>query len=206
MKKLHGSIPAQVFLLILTFFLFSSNARIYDVTGRLVTEHRNPIANHQIILCDDNDIQIATDHTDSQGNFHFSYQGQPTSAEPARRLDGPSEFALGSSYLNPFNPRTVIPLEGPERTNTAIAVYNIPGQEVMRTRADLPQGSHEIVVNLGSGDGLDLDHAGIFGNWWSSSEYNIKPAWVRSLFSFRGTAGRRDTGRQHGFSVRYLRD
>lgn len=151
MKKLHATIPAQVSLLILTFFLFSSSARIYDVTGRLVTEHRNPIANHQIVFYDDNDVQIATDQTDSQGNFHFSYQGQPTSAEPARRLDGPSEFALGSSYPNPFNPRTVIPFEVPESTDAVIAIYNILGQEVIRTRANLTPGSHEIVVNLGSG-------------------------------------------------------
>lgn len=151
MKKLHASIPAQVFLLMSAAFLFSSSARTYQVTGTLVCEHRNPISSHQVVLYDDNDVQKATGQTDSQGNFTLSYQGEPTSAEPGDRPDGPSEFALGSSYPNPFNPRTVVPFEVPESTNAVIAIYNILGQEVLRTRAGLAPGSHEIVVNLGQG-------------------------------------------------------
>ncbi len=151
MKNIHATIPAQVFLLLLTVFLISSGARTYEITGTLVTEHSEPIANHQVVLYDDNDDQIAIDQTDSHGNFTLAYQGEPTSAEPGSGPDSPMEFKLGSSYPNPFNPRTVIPFQVPKRTNAVIAVYNILGQEVMRTRSELGKGSHEIEVNLGAG-------------------------------------------------------
>ncbi len=44
------------------------------------------------------------------------------------------------------------------------------------------------------------------GYWWSSSEFDTNFAWSRSLRSINGSAYRVDYGKEHGFSVRCLRD
>ncbi|MBP3192980.1 InlB B-repeat-containing protein [Natronogracilivirga saccharolytica] len=150
MKHIYTTIPIQVILLILLAFLLSSN-NTYEVTGTLVDENDAPIVDHKVMLVDQNDEQIASDHTGSDGQFTLSYQVEPTSAEPGFGTDSPSEFRLGSSYPNPFNPRTRIPFQVPENTRAYIAVYNILGQRIMHTHAEVNKGTHEIEVNLGTG-------------------------------------------------------
>ena len=47
---------------------------------------------------------------------------------------------------------------------------------------------------------------GKYGYWWSSTEYYTKVARYRLLFYFYGYAGRYDSDKELGFSVRCLRD
>ncbi len=174
MKHVYTTIPIQIILLILLAFLLTSSTATYQVTGTLVNENDAPIADHQVYLYNSEDEQLASGRTDSQGRFTLSYQAEPTSADPGMGPDSPSEFKLGSSYPNPFNPRTTVPFEAPENTHAVITVYNILGQQVLRTQADVSAGSHDIQVNLGGrlsqgqyilrveGDGFSLSQAMTF--------------------------------------------
>jgi uncharacterized protein (TIGR02145 family) len=51
-----------------------------------------------------------------------------------------------------------------------------------------------------------FDNFGNYGTWWSSSESNIKEAWVRFLGYNYGFANRNFFDKPNGVSVRCLRD
>ena len=51
-----------------------------------------------------------------------------------------------------------------------------------------------------------FDLFGAYGFWWSSSENDTLDAWFRFLYSSNGIVVRNGNGKQHGFSVRCLRD
>ena len=149
MSRVHAVVPIHIILFILLVFLFTSSSTQYEVTGVLVDPNQVPVAGLSVMLFNESDEQIASDQTDSQGRFSLVYQVEPTSADPVGGVDMPSEFKLGSSYPNPFNPRTTVPFYAPENTNAIITVYNVLGQQVLHTQANLSAGSHEIHVNLG---------------------------------------------------------
>ncbi|MEX0685830.1 MAG: T9SS type A sorting domain-containing protein [Balneolales bacterium] len=128
--------------------LFSSIDGIYEVRGILSTETEAPIINHRVILYDANDEVTASVQSDSLGRFKLTYQAGTVSSVPELAPDSPSEFRLGASYPNPFNPRVSIPFEVPENTSATIAVYNILGQRLMQSHVDINRGSHEISVTL----------------------------------------------------------
>ena len=151
MKHVYRAIPVQIVLLLLLVFLLNGKAIEYEVTGSLVNNKDAPVANHPVLLYNENDEQLAVETTDSEGVFKLFYVMSPTSADPRGWQDGPSEYRLGSSYPNPFNPKTTIPFEAPENTTATIAVYNILGQRVMQTRTEISRGSNEILVTLGGG-------------------------------------------------------
>ena len=115
----------------------------FEITGVLVEQDQTPVAGLSVKLLNEHDEQIASDQTDVQGRFTLVYETQPTSADPQGGADFPSEFKLGSSYPNPFNPRTTVPFHAPENTRAVITVYNILGQQVLRTGAEISAGSHE---------------------------------------------------------------
>ena len=54
-------------------------------------------------------------------------------------------------------------------------------------------------------DGTFYD-VGLFGFWWSSTEFNTAFAWARYLFYNLGTINRANYNKLYGFSVRCLRD
>lgn len=55
----------------------------------------------------------------------------------------PSDIKLGDNYPNPFNSRTVIPVQLQKPASVDVRVYNIQGQEVKRLiHGSLPAGSH----------------------------------------------------------------
>ena len=149
MKHVHKTNSSQFILFILLTALFIINSQTYHVNGTLVTVNDVPIANHKVMLYNDQDEKIASDRTDSLGKFNLIYQVEPTSTAPGSGPDSPSEFKLSASFPNPFNPRTTVPFEAPENTHAEISVYNILGQEIMRTSTDVNKGRNEIVVNLG---------------------------------------------------------
>lgn len=51
-----------------------------------------------------------------------------------------------------------------------------------------------------------FDDIGYSGYWWSSTQYSISNAWVRSLFYFGDNVGSDSYGKGNGFSVRCLKD
>ena len=149
MKHIYTTLAGPLFIAIMLAMLPASSPRTWMVTGTLVNEIDAPIASHQVYLYNSDNEQVASDKTDDLGRFTLAYEAEPTSADPGAGPESPITFKLGSSYPNPFNPMTTVPFEAPESTTALIAVYNILGQEVMRTHADLSPGNHEIAINLG---------------------------------------------------------
>lgn len=104
------------------------NSTTYQVTGTLVNNMGEPVAGHGVYLYDENAEGIASDRSDSLGRFLLSYEAEPVSTDPADGPDTgrrtshqkPSGFNLGSSYPNPFNPRTRIPFQVPEHTTAGL--------------------------------------------------------------------------------------
>ena len=135
----------------------SGSIATFQVNGTLVNNMEEPVAGHLVNLYDENSELIASDRSDSLGLFVLSYETEPVSTDPVDdpgsgqrdAAQTPSGFKLGSSYPNPFNPRTRVPFQVPVNTAAHIAVYNILGQQVMQTRAELGPGTCEIEVNLG---------------------------------------------------------
>ncbi len=149
MTRDHALLPIISVLLLLLHpsLLLSSALTQFQVTGILVDADQAPVSGVSVLLLNDQSEQIASDQSDSQGRFTLAYQ--VTSADPGDGADLPAEFKLGASYPNPFNPRTTVPFHAPENTRATITVYNILGQEILRTGADISAGSHKIQVNLG---------------------------------------------------------
>ena len=49
-------------------------------------------------------------------------------------------------------------------------------------------------------------HAGSYGYWWSSTEYDATYAWYRRMYYGYGSVYRNYNNRRYGFSVRCVRD
>jgi len=99
-----------------------TEARDYSGTLTVQTERR--------------DIKIALTGT---GNFLFAQE---------RESDLPSEFALHTSYPNPFNSTTVIRYDVPRRSQIKLAVYDLAGREVETLLSrELNPGRHSTIWN-----------------------------------------------------------
>ncbi|MEX0686743.1 MAG: family 16 glycosylhydrolase [Balneolales bacterium] len=139
----------RTILLLLHIFSFSGDSEHYKVTGTVVDEEANPIAERPLILYNDEDEPLAMDTTDCAGRFVLIYKRESTSADLFNTMSRSSGFKLGSSYPNPFNLKTVIPIEVPHKSNVFISVYNMLGQQVMHINEYVSPGISEIVVNFG---------------------------------------------------------
>ena len=51
-----------------------------------------------------------------------------------------------------------------------------------------------------------FNHIGLYGFWWSSSEYDSSNAWYRTLVYYDIPANRFNFNKKSGFSVRCVRD
>ena len=151
MKNVYLTLPIHVVVLFFLAFLFEDNLTTYEVSGRLIDSDSNAVAGITVLLRNEQDQTIASGQSNHEGHFVLSYQAEAASVDPIDDLQGPSEFRLGSSFPNPFNPVTTIPFYAPQATQAVIEVYDILGRQVIQTQTGVGQGSHHIVVNLGSG-------------------------------------------------------
>lgn len=135
----------------LILFSTSLNAseQSYNVIGWLFDEAGSALIEKPVMLYDEDNVRIAVDTTNTVGGFTLTYKTSSTSAKPDGSSDHPVEFLLGSSYPNPFNPRTTIPFKAPVETRASITLYNILGQQVMHTQAEIAKGINHIELNLG---------------------------------------------------------
>jgi hypothetical protein len=78
----------------------------------------------------------------------------------------PTEFALKSSYPNPFNATTALNFDVPNESLVQIVIYNVTGQEVARpVNQVMAAGSHRVMFtadNLPTGMYLVRMSAGSF--------------------------------------------
>ena len=151
MKNIYLTPPILVVMLLFLAFRFTDNLTTYEVTGRLIDSDSNAVAAHTVLLRNEQDQTIASGQSNDEGHFVLSYQAEAASVDPFDDIQGPSEFRLGSSFPNPFNPRTTVPFYAPEATQAVIDVYDILGRQVIQTQVGVGQGTHHIVVNLGPG-------------------------------------------------------
>ncbi|MDI6401244.1 FISUMP domain-containing protein [Balneolaceae bacterium ANBcel3] len=135
------------------FFLFPSTSNYieYTISGRLTDSSVTPVSGKNIKLKDHQGHIFASGITGSDGQFHLSYIDTLEKAHTPTAIDREflSEFRLGASYPNPFNPRTHIPFEVPESGSVLVSVYNILGQQLLSRSFYAGTGSHTIEVNLG---------------------------------------------------------
>lgn len=149
MNIFYKTIKARTTLFIILSFLFTNSTAQYEVTGVLLNPDQSPVSGLSVLLLNEAGEQIADDQTDSQGRFSLAYQLDLTSADPLSEPEIPTGFKLGSSYPNPFNPRSTIPFYAPENTRAIISVHNVLGQLVLSTQANISAGNNDIIINLG---------------------------------------------------------
>ena len=74
----------------------------------------------------------------------------------------PNSFALHDNYPNPFNPKTQIRFNLPQRNNVNIIIYNMLGQKVkVFSMINTPAGTHSITWNAANQNGQPLS-AGVY--------------------------------------------
>ena len=74
----------------------------------------------------------------------------------------PSSFALHDNYPNPFNPKTQIRFNLPQRNDVNITIYNMLGQKVkVFSMINTPAGTHSITWNAANQNGQPLS-AGVY--------------------------------------------
>ena len=62
--------------------------------------------------------------------------------------DIPTSFNLNPAYPNPFNPKTTISFDLPEKANVEVAIYDLNGREVWNTgRLNFSIGTHSLTWN-----------------------------------------------------------
>ena len=134
--------------LMLSLFLFGS-AEQFEVTGRVLSTYGLAVSGHPVSLYNGEEQLLASTTTGADGRFELTYEQKSTSADPGGELEQPGDFRLGHAYPNPFNPRTVVPFYAPGHGHATVTVYNLLGQQIMRTEAGITPGAHEIEVRLG---------------------------------------------------------
>ncbi|MGA9116432.1 MAG: YCF48-related protein [Bacteroidota bacterium] len=71
------------------------------------------------------------------------YEGGASDVNPGGGVPHPATCSLGPNFPNPFNPRTRIPFEIPERGTADVRVFNILGEEqAVLHRGEVPAGRH----------------------------------------------------------------
>lgn len=123
----------------------------YEITGRLLDDQQAaPVENQRVSVHLDSGEELSSTTTDSEGHFTLSYEWEAVSAQRIDSDNIPNGFTLGSSYPNPFNPQTTIPLQTAKNMRADIVLYDIVGREIERTNVELQQGVHHIHLRLGS--------------------------------------------------------
>jgi len=172
------SITFLVIFLCVFPLLFTVESAEYEVNGALYNRWEVPhvaedgvvgVGEHPVVLYNSDGEQLATGKTRVDAMFSLTYEGA-TPIDQENTQEGPTEYKLGNSYPNPFNPKTTIKFESPDNTDANISVYNILGQKVMHTQERISRGTNEIKVNLSQelSQGIYLLH--VSGDGFSKTE------------------------------------
>ncbi|MCH7575734.1 MAG: PQQ-binding-like beta-propeller repeat protein [Candidatus Marinimicrobia bacterium] len=115
---------------------------ILDMAGEKITEEIAAELHFKPLKRLESTLQYAYQVTQS-GAFIKSGTGETIiSTIPAI----PESFALHQNFPNPFNPRTTIRYELPIPSKTALVIYNIRGQEVIRlVNEGVEAGYHQVI-------------------------------------------------------------
>lgn len=90
------------------------------------------------------DLLSLTDAVVNEGSGSFVIQNRVNSSLNSI----PVEFSLSQAYPNPFNPQTMIQYQLPQKSNVALKIYNLYGQEVRTlVQGEKEAGSYEVHWN-----------------------------------------------------------
>ncbi|HNT67144.1 MAG TPA: FlgD immunoglobulin-like domain containing protein, partial [bacterium] len=90
----------------------------------------------------------------NEGMFAYTYS--PVSGIDAPVSAVPGEYALSQNWPNPFNASTKISFDIPNRSEIALIIYDITGQEVRTLASGTKEsGRHEVVWNGENNSGGD---------------------------------------------------
>jgi uncharacterized protein (TIGR02145 family) len=105
-----------------------------------------------------------------------------------------AEYTLLTDYLGGE------PVAGGKMKSTGTQYWSSPNTDATNESgfSGLPGGNRDF---NGSFDGI-----GLYGGWWSSTEIGTYTAWPRYLLYFNGLVDKDLINKEHGFSVRCLRD
>jgi hypothetical protein len=77
-----------------------------------------------------------------------------------------SDFKLNQNFPNPFNPKTNIEYDLPDKSIVLLKVYNIRGEEIITlVESEQPPGNHRVIF-----DGTELN-SGVYFCFFTAGRY-----------------------------------
>jgi len=153
MKKILSFLAIVI---ITSFMFFISNIYPQVVTGKLIEENNNGLAEVSLELYISPNVYNTNSLSD--GSFSFNLV---TSIEEEGQL--PSGYSITNNFPNPFNPKTRIGITLPTEGKVRIGVYNILGQRVIdEIDRNFSAGTHSLDIELeGLASGVYIAHISI---------------------------------------------
>ena len=139
MKKILSFLAIVV---ITSFIFFASSIYPQVVTGKLIDENNNGLAEVSLELYISPNVYNTTSLTD--GSFSFTGVTDVTD-------DGelPSGYSITNNFPNPFNPTTRLGITLPVNGNVSVNIYNILGQKVTESMQEyFTAGTHYLDIEL----------------------------------------------------------
>jgi hypothetical protein len=132
----------------------------------------------------DTTVVVLNDGPDQQYTFHLKEAPASAAFDPGnwilKEMVDPNEllptgFSLAQNFPNPFNAGTTIPFRVPHRSEIALRVYNILGEEVaMLVNGRLEAGTHTAQWNGSRPDGRPLPSGIYFYRLVANSYQNTR--------------------------------
>ena len=139
MKKL---IFFPAFVVITSFIIFISDINAQVVTGKLIDENNNGLAEVSLELY----ISPNVYNTTSLSDGSFSFTGVTGVTEEGQL---PSGYNITNNFPNPFNPTTRLGITLPVDGNVMVNIYNILGQKVLEGMQEyFSAGTHYLDIEL----------------------------------------------------------
>jgi len=143
-------------VVITSFIIFISDINAQIVTGKLIDENNNGLAEVSLELYISPNVYNTTSLTD--GSFAFNLV---TNIDEEGQL--PSGYNITNNFPNPFNPSTRLGITLPVDGNVSVIIYNILGQKVSEgIKEYFSAGTHFLDIELyGLASGLYIAHISI---------------------------------------------
>ena len=141
------------------------------------------------------DVAVAKQHTNyNTYGVMYNWPAALSACPLGWHLPSEEEWTILTTFLGGYN------VAGGKMKETGTTHWNSPNTGATNERgfSALPCGSR---FDLGT-----FDNMGIYGNWWSSSEYDTNIAWSRVLYNDDIQVARGLSTKGSGFSVRCVRD
>src|SRR5690554_3461161 len=176
---------------------------------------------------------VADGSEDAAGSYYYVYDYDGTNVAEAKATDNYATYGVlynwtaamdgeASSTTNPSGIQGVCPAGWhlPSDAEWTELTDYLGGESVAGGKLKETGTTHWASPNTGATNetgftalpgggryyGGTFDYVGIYGYWWSATEYYASGAWLRGMYYHYSNVGRVDYVEEVGFSVRCLRD